>query len=50
MKEKILKLIEERKPNEYAVRYYKTLQARTWEEKKLIIEALEDLKEAINNI
>ena len=32
-RERVAELIKSRKPNEYAVRYYKTLQARTWDEK-----------------
>jgi len=49
-RERIIKIIEERTPNEYAVRKYKTVEARTYDEKNLVIEAFEDLKEAILKI
>jgi len=42
-RERVRELIKSRKPNEYAVRQYKTMEARTWDEKNLVIEALDDL-------
>jgi len=42
-RERVVELIKSRKPNEYAVRQYKTMEARTWDEKNLVIEALDDL-------
>ena len=42
--------VEGRLPNEYAVRKYQTLEARTYEEKQLVREALLDFKQTLNNI
>jgi len=42
-RERVREVIKSRKPNEYAVRYYKTMEARTWDEKNLVIEALDEI-------
>lgn len=39
----LVKKIEGRMPNEFEVRKYKTREARTWDEKNLVIEALSDV-------
>ena len=48
MMERVVELIKSRKPNEYAVRKYKTVEARTWDEKTLVIEALDDLLSSLD--
>ena len=45
---RVVELIKSRKPNEYAVRQYKTMEARTWDEKNLVIEALDDLLSSLD--
>ena len=47
-RERVVGLIKSKKPNEYAVRYYKTLRARTWDEKNIVIEALDDLLSSLD--
>jgi len=48
-RERVMELIKSRKPNEHAVREYKTVEARTWDEKNLVIEALDDLLASLDN-
>jgi len=47
---RVVGLIKSRKPNEYAVRQYKTMEARTWDEKNLVIEALDDLLSSLEKL
>lgn len=47
-REEVKKLVAGRMPNEYAIRSYKTMEAITWTEKKLVIEALSDLLTALS--
>ena len=45
---RVVELIKSRKPDERKVSTYKTVEARTWYEKNLVIEALDDLLDLLD--